>query len=72
MPQNLTRVTVESRLPYTRYTCGVGGQSRLSQFAAAALSAETFGLADHIIQDVERFRRGPPTDDMTLIVVEMK
>lgn len=48
------------------------GQSRLSQFAAAALSADTFHMADHIIRDVERFRHGPPTDDMTSIVVEMK
>lgn len=48
------------------------GQSRLSQIAASALTDDPFDMADHIIRDIEAFRNGPPTDDMTVIVVEMR
>ncbi len=48
------------------------GQSRLSQFAAEALELDTSEMADRILAEVIRFRNGPPTDDMTLITLEVK
>jgi sigma-B regulation protein RsbU (phosphoserine phosphatase) len=48
------------------------GQSRFAQIAVDALSVDAFDVADRILEDIERFRLGPPADDMTLIVVELK
>ncbi|MDA0658573.1 MAG: PP2C family protein-serine/threonine phosphatase [Planctomycetota bacterium] len=48
------------------------GQGRLSEIAVAALSVDAFSMADRILDDVATYRHGPPTDDVTLIVVETK
>ena len=48
------------------------GQSRFVEIASAALSTDEFGVADRIFDEIESYRYGPPTDDMTLIVVEIK
>jgi len=48
------------------------GERRFAQFAANALSTDTFFMADRILADVAEFRCGPPTDDMTLIIAELK
>jgi serine phosphatase RsbU (regulator of sigma subunit) len=48
------------------------GQSRFAQIAVDALSVDAFDMADRILEEVGQFRDGPPADDMTLIVVEIK
>jgi len=48
------------------------GQRRLSQIALDTFSADSFDMADRILDDVSSFRHGRPSDDMTLIVVEVK
>lgn len=48
------------------------GQEKLAQIACDALSADIFDMADVMLDQVARFRYGPPKDDMTLIVAEIK
>ena len=48
------------------------GTSGLTRIATEAMSLDLFDTADHILGEVARFQHGPTTDDMTLIVAEIK
>ena len=48
---------------------GIDGMAGL---AANAMSVELFDMADRILAGVNQHQHGPPTDDRTLIVVEIK
>jgi sigma-B regulation protein RsbU (phosphoserine phosphatase) len=48
------------------------GGDGLARIATEAMSLDLFDTADHILGEVARYQHGPTTDDMTLIVAEMK
>lgn len=50
---------------------GLLGTDGLARIAVEALSRDLFDTADHILDQVARYQRGPTTDDMTLIVSEI-
>ena len=48
------------------------GTAGLAQIAAEAMSADLFQMADRILDQASLHQQGPPTDDKTLIVAEIK
>ena len=48
------------------------GRNGLVRIARDAMSAKVFEMADRILDEVATFRHGPPADDTTLIVTEIK
>ena len=48
------------------------GLQRLIDFALEAMAVELFGMADHILDQIEQKHRAKPNDDLTLIVAELK
>jgi serine phosphatase RsbU (regulator of sigma subunit) len=48
------------------------GAAGLAEIARHAMPLDLFGTADYILDRVARFQHGPTTDDMTLIVAEIK
>ena len=48
------------------------GTKGLIQIAIQAMSVSLFETADYILQRIAQYQHGPPTDDKTLIVVEIK
>ena len=48
------------------------GTDGLIRIATEAMSLDLFDTADHILDQVARYQHGPTTDDMTLIVAEIK
>ena len=57
-------------------TAGVDGRllgtDGLTRIATEAMSLDLFDMADHVLDQVARYQHGPTTDDMTLIVVEIR
>lgn len=48
------------------------GESGLASLAAVTCVGHIFEIADCILRRVDKYRAGPPQDDITLIVAEMK
>ncbi|HUT93543.1 MAG TPA: SpoIIE family protein phosphatase [Thermoguttaceae bacterium] len=48
------------------------GTDGLTRIATEAMSLDLFDTADHILDQVARYQHGPTTDDMTLIVAEIR
>ena len=48
------------------------GQNGLAEITAQGLHIDLFEMADKVLEQIAGYRHGPPKDDMTLILAEIK